>query len=94
MTENTGYILRTEPLPMCRLVHRVFARRPGHDHSETWLGAIHTDGHRWRRIDKAVGLPIDPEYPTAETAAEALAADAAAAWPPRWEQITHRNQHP
>ncbi|GGL20625.1 hypothetical protein [Nocardia jinanensis] len=81
--------LRTEPLPLCRLVHRVFAEYE--DGTSICLGALHTDGHQWQWVDKHTGLPAstDRTYDTAQQAAAAMMARAYPAWQPPRTQPAH-----
>ncbi|MFI6309751.1 hypothetical protein ACIBEK_06365 [Nocardia fusca] len=74
--------LRTEPLPLCRLVHRVFAEYD--DGTSICLGAVHTDGHQWRWVDKHTGLPTATGhgYDTAQQAAAAMLTRMYPAWKP------------
>jgi len=79
-THAPAHRLRTEPLPQCRLIHRVFAEYD--DGTRIYLGALHTDGHHWQWIDPHTGLPTitDHGYNTAGQAAAALVPRAYPAW--------------
>ncbi|MFE3444980.1 hypothetical protein ACFXNW_18265 [Nocardia sp. NPDC059180] len=93
-TETHPYRVITEPVPYWDdLLLTVYAITT--DGERIRIGAIRSDdGTRWQWLDKASELPVGPEFPTASDAADAMAANAYAAWTASWNRTPTNRDTP